>query len=137
MTPLRDNRPDFNVTRRPNRWFGLGSSSMMHGCHRACSVRLVPLGIVRVLLEPTVMAPALVSELPTVKFLPFWIVKLPVAAFVVKLASASVPVSSRSSCEEAPSSTIVAALVTMFALAKRIVPSTLYVPPVKMLVLLL
>ena len=100
--------------------------------------------VVNVLLVPICTTPgALLVKLPAVvKSRPFCIVKLPgfvAVALVLKLASASVPVSLRNKLELAPSRTIVAAFVTMFAFASRMVAlpapaSTWNVPPVNVLV---
>src|SRR2546422_643874 len=85
--------------------------------------------MVNVLPVPIVIAPALLNAADWLKFLPFWIVKLPVEAFVVILASVSVPVPLLSNCEEVPSRMIVATLVVMLP-GSCIAPRTLYVPPV-------
>src|SRR5207249_5265565 len=65
-----------------------------------------------------------------VKFRPFWMVKLPVAAVVAKLASASAPVDWLRNADVGPFSTMLAALVTMLAPVNWKVPEIKYVPPV-------
>jgi len=84
-----------------------------------------------------VTTPALLKAPAVAMFLPFRMVKRPVAAFTAKLASASVPLSYRLRIAFDPSRTIVAAFVTMLALARLMVPRlptepyTIYVPPVR------
>jgi hypothetical protein len=78
---------------------------------------------VKVLPVPTVTLPALLNTAPVGKFLPFWMVKLPVAVLRLKFARALAPFW-LTSFEPDPSSTRVAALVRMSALLIWSVPAT-------------
>src|SRR5205814_6198798 len=70
-----------------------------------------------------------VTNAPEAKLRPFWMVKLPAAALVVKLARASLFEASTIRAA-GPSNTIVAALVRTSAPANIRVPPIRYVPPV-------